>query len=98
MKEYTFCDLDDIIQRLNGGKIQPIGETRYDAEALKRQIKIQRLADILIDDIRRVMELKGNEASIEKARNYAAGWFVELIEMLEINVPELMHISGKGKE
>lgn len=85
MKDFSFCDLDDIIQKLNGGKIQPIGETNYDREALKRQETIQHLADILIEDIFRVTECKGNESSVEKARNKAFGWFNQLIEMLEEN-------------
>ena len=97
MRTFNFCDLDEIIQRLNGGKIQPIGETNYDKEALKRQETIQHLTDILIDDILRVVERKGNEASVEEARNKAIKWFDELLEMLEMNMPELWekHISGK---
>ena len=85
MREYSACDLDDIVQKLNGGKIRPIGETNYDREALKRQETIQHLADILIEDIFRVTECKGNESSIETARNKAFGWFNQLIEMLEEN-------------
>lgn len=85
MNEYSACDLDDIIQKLNGGKILPIGETNYDREALKRQETIQHLADILIEDIFRVTECEGNESSVEKARCKAFGWFNQLIEMLEEN-------------
>jgi hypothetical protein len=85
MIEYSACDLDDIIQKLNGGKIRPIGETYYDKEALKRQETIQHLADILIEDILRVTECKGNESSVEKAKNKAFGWVNQLIEMLEEN-------------
>lgn len=85
MSEYSACDLDDIIQKLNGGKIRPIGETNYDREALKRQETIQHLTDILVEDIFQVTECKGNESSVEKARNKAFGWFNQLIEMLEEN-------------
>ena len=85
MKEYSAGDLDDIIQKLNGGKIRPIGETNYDIEAFKRQETIQHLTDILIEDIFRVTECKGNESSVEKARNKAFGCFSQLIEMLEEN-------------
>lgn len=109
MRVFNFCDLDEIIQRLNGGKIQPVGETNYDKEALKRQETIQHLTDILIDDILRVTEIKGNEASIEEARNKAIKWFDDLLEMLKENMPYLFeetylmqngnnHISGKENE
>ena len=85
MKEYSACDLDDIIQKLNGGKIRPIGETNYDGEALKRQETIQHLADILIEDIFRITECEGKESSIETARNKAFEWFNQLIQTLEEN-------------
>lgn len=85
MKKFDANDLDDIIWKLVGGDIQPIGETNYDYEALQRQIEIQRLADYLIEDIFRVAECKGWEASVEEARNKAFKWFNELIEMLEEN-------------
>lgn len=85
MREYSAYDLDDIVQKLNGGKIRPIGETNYDREALERQETIQCLANFLIEDIFRVTECKGNEFSVEKARNEAFGWFNQLIEMLEEN-------------
>ena len=51
----------------------------------ERQERIQHLADILIEDIFRVTECKGNESSVEKARCKALGWFNQLIEMLEEN-------------
>ena len=98
MKEYSACDLDDIIQKLNGGKIRPIGETNYDIEALKRQETIQHLADILIEDIFRVTECKGNESSVEKARCKAFGWFNQLIEMLEENFDiEMVRAESEDK-
>ena len=98
MKEYSACDLDDIIQKLNGGKIRPIGETYYDGEALKRQETIQHLADILIEDIFRVTECKGNESSVEKARCKAFGWFNQLIEMLEENFDiEMVRAESEDK-
>jgi len=85
MREFSVCDLDDIIQKLNGGRIQPIGETNYDNCALKRQETIQNLTDILIDDIFRITECEGNESSIETARNKAFEWFNQLIQTLEEN-------------
>lgn len=85
MKEYTACELDDIVQKLNGGNIKPIGDTHYDRDAFKRQETIQHLTDILIEDIFRVTECKGNESSIEKARSEAFGWFNQLKEMIENN-------------
>ena len=99
MSEYSACDLDDIIQKLNGGKIRPVGETNYDREALKRQETIQHLTDILIEDIFRVTECKGSESSVEKARNKAFGWFNQLIEMLEENFDiKMVRAEGSDKE
>lgn len=99
MKEYSACDLDDIIQKLNGGKIRPIGETNYDREAFKRQITIQHLIDILIEDIFRVTECEGNESSIETARCKAFEWFNQLIEMLEENFDiEMVRAGSEDKE
>jgi len=99
MREYSACDLDDIIQKLNGGKIRPIGETNYDREAFKRQETIQHLADILIEDIFRITECKGNESSVEKARCKAFGWFNQLIEMLEENFNiKMVRAEGSGEE
>ena len=77
--------LYDIVDKLVGGDIQPVGETNYDHKAFDRQLEIQKLADYLIDDIFRITECKGNESSVELARNRAFGWFNELIEMLEDN-------------
>ena len=99
MREYSACDLDDIIQKLNGGKIRPIGETNYDREAFKRQETIQHLADILIEDIFRITECKGNESSVEKARCKAFGWFNQLIEMLEENFNiKMVRAESEDKE
>ena len=98
MKKFDANDLDDIVWKLMGGDIQPIGETNYDDEALQRQIEIQRLADYLIEDIFRVTECKGREASVEKARKKAVKWFNDLIEMLEENFDIKMVCADKEQE
>ena len=51
--------------------------THTDMYRLNAQIETQELVDYLIDDITDVAQTKGNEYSVEKARNEAIKWLKE---------------------
>ena len=75
--------LYDIVEKINGGEIVPIGETNYDNKAYMRMKETEDLAECLIDDMLRVYEQKGNEASIADARNEAEKWFKMMKETID---------------
>lgn len=75
MNKYS---LYDIVEKINGGGIVPVGETNYDKEAFKRMTEIENLIECLIDDMLRVSEKTGYEASVQTARDEAVGWFEDL--------------------
>lgn len=97
MKESVFdeYDLYEIVKKLNGGDIRPVGETNYDRKALERQLTIQRVADLLIEDIFKVTDVNGSEASIKTARDMAFRWLYRIETMLEDNVH---HIPKKESD
>ena len=80
MKTY---ELYDIVEKVNGGGIIPVGETNYDRMAFYRMKEIEHLTDYLIEDMLRVLETERNEASISKARDEARGWFTDLKETVD---------------
>ena len=75
--------LYDIVDKINGGGIIPIGETNYDKKAYMRMKEIEDLAECLVDDMLRVYEQKGNEASIADAREEAGKWFKMMKETID---------------
>lgn len=80
MKTYA---LYDIVEKINGGGIIPVGETNYDNKAYMRMKEVEDLAECLVDDMLRVLETKGNEASISEARREARKWFKEMQETID---------------
>ena len=82
MKTYNRHELYDLIQKLNGGDIQPIGSTEYDDSAFKRQKEIQGLTNFLLHEVFNVLECPGNEASVECAREEASRWLRGLWELI----------------
>lgn len=80
-------ELYDIVDRINGGGIEPIGESHYDRRAFVRMKEIENLANMLIDDILRIYELEGHEASIVDARFEAERWLLDLKEILNDYLP-----------
>ncbi len=62
--EYT---LTDIVLKMVGGGITPVGETNYDKQALERMYVLEDLALELINRIGTVAIQKGQEASVNKA-------------------------------
>lgn len=75
--------LYDIVEKINGGGIIPVGETNYDNKAYMRMKEVEDLAECLVDDMLRVLETKGNEASISDARQEARKWFKEMQETID---------------
>ena len=75
--------LYDIVEKINGGGIVPVGETNYDNKAFMRMKEVENLAECLVDDMLRVLETKGNEASISEARREARKWFKEMQETID---------------
>ena len=80
-------ELYDIVDRINGGGIEPIGESHYDRRAFVRMKEIENLANMLINDILYVYELEGHEASIVDARFEAERWLLDLKEILDDYLP-----------
>lgn len=77
MNDYN---LYEIVKNVSGGGIIPIGETNYDREAFKRMEEIKELIDMLIDDMMRITEQRGWQASVYKAKEEALSWFEGLKE------------------
>ena len=75
--------LYDIVDKMVGGSIIPVGETNYDNKAFMRMKEVEDLAECLVDDMLRVLETKGNEASISDARQEAREWFKEMQETID---------------
>ena len=70
--------LYDMVNKVNGGCILPIGETNYDKKAFERMKEVENLIEYLIDDMLRVYEQTGYEASISEARREADKWFWDM--------------------
>lgn len=90
MKEYNSIELRDVVQRLVGGYITPVGNTQYDNEAYKRQKTIQNLINLLIGDIVAVADCAGSQSSIEKARNQAVKWMNREKDYLEDYLEDIL--------
>lgn len=98
MKEYNAIELRDIVQRLMGGYIRPLGSTGYDNEAYKRQKTMQDLVGLLIGDIIDVTDCTGSQASISKARNEAVGWMNDQKDYLEEILGNVIEEEGADNE
>lgn len=86
MKEITTYQL---FCKLRGQTfIAPIGSTHTDIYRLNAQIETQELVDYLIDDITDVAQTKGNEYSVEKARNEAIKWLKEKRDYIDEIIKE----------
>lgn len=80
MEKYT---LYDIVTKIIGGKITPIGETNYDSKAILRMIDFEDLATLLIGKIGEVASQSGAEASVHSARHAARTWLYSAKERIE---------------
>lgn len=85
MERYT---LYDIITKIIGGRIAPIGETNYDVKAHVRMLDYEELADFLIDKIGEVANQSGVEASVQSARHNARTWLFSAKERIETLLEE----------
>lgn len=75
MKTYA---LYDIVDKMVGGSIVPVGETNYDNKAFTRMLEVEELVEDLIDDFSKVVETDGFENSVEIARSEARNWLKDL--------------------
>lgn len=75
--------LYDIVDKVNGGGIIPVGETNYDNKAFMRMKEIEGLIDCLVDDVLRVYEQTGYEASIQDAKREADKYLWDLKTTLD---------------
>lgn len=86
MKELTVYQL---FCKIRGeSSIEPIGSTYADEHRLTAQSETQELASYLIDDIARVAQTKGNEYSIEEARDGAIKWLKEIKSYIDAIIRE----------
>ena len=86
MKEVTVYQL---FCKLRGEtSIEPVGSTHSDEHKLNAQYETQELASCLIFDITNVAQTKGNEYSIEEARNEAIKWLKDTISYINEIIEE----------
>ena len=91
MERYT---LYDVVTKIIGGEIAPIGETNYDSKAFIRMIDFENLSTLLIDKIGEVANQSGAEASIQSARHAARTWLHSAKEIIK----ELLEEEQEGEE
>lgn len=91
MERYT---LYDVVTKIIGGEIAPIGETNYDSKAFLRMIDFENLSTLLIDKIGEVANQSGAEASIQSARHAARTWLYSAKEIIK----ELLEEEQEGEE
>ena len=90
MEKYT---LYDIVTKIIGGRIDPIGETNYDSKALVRMMDYEGLANFIIDRIGAIANQSGVEASVQSARDTARTWLFSAKERIE----EFLEEEQEGK-
>lgn len=91
MERYTVYD---VVTKIIGGEIAPIGETNYDSKAFLRMIDFENLSTLLIDKIGEVANQSGAEASVQSARHAARTWLYSAKESIE----ELLEEEQEGQE
>lgn len=91
MERYTVYD---VVTKIIGGEIAPIGETNYDSKAFLRMIDFEDLATLLINKIGEVASQSGAEASVQSARHAARTWLHSAKESIE----EFLEEEQEGQE
>ena len=76
-------DLVDIVNKINGGNILPIGDSSYDVDACQRLEQIELLVEHYIDKIIEVAEVGGRAYSIEVTREEARDFLKDIYEKLK---------------
>jgi hypothetical protein len=76
-------DLVDIVDKINGGDILPIGDSSYDVDAYRRLEQIELLIEHYIDKTIEVAEIGGRAASIDIAREEARDFLKDIYEQLK---------------
>ena len=87
-------NLHEIVEKLNGGSIMPVGETNCDNRAFERMKELESVTLELILDIERVAELASNEHSVCKARTDAREWLRNVRESID---DVLQEVEDDGK-
>lgn len=81
-------DLYQVIRRLRGGDIEPIGETHVDSKRFDMQRETQALIGSLLKDIGEIAELESFAGSIEEARDDAITCLTNIKEWIEEVIEE----------
>jgi len=68
--------------------IEPVGSTYADEHKIIAQSETHELASYLIEEVANVAQTKGNEYSIEKARNYAIKWLKDIRNYIDEIIEE----------
>ena len=97
-REFGADELFDIVQKLNGGQIHPIGSTEYDESAFSRQIVIQMLIDKLILDVFGITDYNGSQASVQKAKREAVKWLGRMRESIGDVFEEIEEGAEDGRK
>lgn len=83
MKTAVFT-LADVVDKLVGGDIVPIGDTRYDELALERQKTVEDLIDYLLDGVLRCYECSDSYMySLRVAGDEARTYLLDKLDTLK---------------
>lgn len=81
--KYEFT-LADVVERLVGGDVVPIGDTAYDEKALDRQKAVEDLIDFLMDGVLRCFECRDSYMySLRVAGDEARTYLLDKLDTLE---------------
>lgn len=72
----TEFTIPDIVDRIIGGDIVPIGDTRYDELALERQKAVEDLIDYLLDGVLRCYECSDSYMYSLRVAGDEARWYL----------------------
>lgn len=80
----TIFTLADVVDKLVGGDIKPIGDTRYDELALERQKAVEELIDYLLDGVLRCYECSDSYMySLRVAGDEARTYLLDKLDTLK---------------
>lgn len=80
----TEFTLADVVDKLVGGDIVPIGDTRYDELALERQKAVEDLIDYLLDGVLRCYECSDSYMySLRVAGDEARTYLLDKLDTLK---------------
>ena len=96
-KEEPSWTLYRIVERMNGGDIEPLGETNYDKAVFERMERLENLIRDLIEDFMICGAMRAPEASIQDAATEANRFLKEIADWIENNPigPDLSALNGR---